>query len=588
MRMVVLLVLAGMGAALLAYGFGSPEQPADFRYANTSDIHTLDPARMSWTQDLRVALNLWEGLTSYDPQTGQAAEGAAYFPPEVSADGLSYTFHLRPDARWSNGDRVTAADFIRGWRRAMEPGTAADYSFYFTDYIEGARAYVTWRYEAVQSLSRLSNPNERAAALDRHAKELDARFAQVGLSAPDDHTLVVRLVRPCPYFVDLVSFPTFSPIHRSIELLRERYAGTPLTAQGLVVYDPQWTKPGPGRNGYPGLITNGAYRLADWRFKQRLRMEANPYSRHFETIACRAVDMVVYPDANTALVAYEAGDLEFLPDADVPYAHALCALAQSGQRPDIHLCPLLATYFFNFNCRPELPDGRDNPFADPRVRRAFSLAVDRQAIAGRVRQRGDRVARSFVPADAIAGYEPPAGLPYDPAAARILLAEAGYAGGVGFPRVTLLYTPNDEKVCQAVARMWELELGVAMDLQCKESKTFAEDKASHRFMIARANWYADYNDPTTFLDCLTTGNGNNDSAYASAAYDALMQAAAAEADPATRLTLLAQAERIIVEEDCPILPILHYATPLAIKPYVRGLRPNPRLVFPFRHVSIER
>jgi oligopeptide transport system substrate-binding protein len=298
--------------------------------------------------------------------------------------------------------------------------------------------------------------------------------------------------------------------------------------------------------------------------------------------------MLVYDNTSAALMAYEAGDVDFLPSMDVPYDHEIARLARTGARPDFHLCHTLATYFLNFNCRSETVDGRVNPFVDRGVRKAFSLAVDRAAIVERVLRRGDRVAQSFVPREGIAGYAPPAGLRHDVDEARRLLAEAGYSSGEAFPPVGLLYVPADERVCQALARMWEDALGVRVDLHGKESKTFAEDKAHHRYMIARGNWYADYADPTTFLDCLATGNGNNDSGYSSPRFDTLLAAAKVQVDPVKRMELLAEAERIIVEEDCPILPILHYAQPIAIQPNVHGLYPNVRLRFPFQYVSVER
>jgi len=355
----------------------------------------------------------------------------------------------------------------------------------------------------------------------------------------------------------------------------------------LVGYDPQWTKPDYHRNGYPGLITNGPYQVTEWRFKRRVRLTVNPFFRAADEIACRTIDMLVYDNLSAAIMAYEAGDLDFLPSMDVPYDHEIARLARTGERPDFHLCKTLATYFLNFNCVSETVRGRINPFRDARVRKAFSLAVDKETIVNNVLKRGDRVAHSFVPAGAIAGYAPPDGLRRDVNGARRLLAEAGYPDGDGMPPVELLYVAADERVCQALARIWERELGVRVELRCKESKTFAEDKANQRYMIARGNWYADYYDPTTFLDCLAANNGNNDSGYSNPRYDALLGQASVTHEPAARAELLQQAERIIVEEDCPILPILHYAQPIAIKPYVRGLYPNARLRFPFRYVSLK-
>jgi len=632
-------------AILGLYAITSGEKRADFRYVNPSGIHTLDPARMSWTQDFRVALNIWEGLTASDPKTTTPIAGAALFPPDVSEDRTIYTFTIRDDARWSNGDPVTAGDFVRGWRRSMEPGTATDYTFLFTDHVAGAEDYVRWRRATVGALTALARlrdgwgvdaaqatalarhpvftriaetagdslPNRpadaaewegaaMAAQLSRlsipwrdlheelfrgHIAEMDAQFDRVGITAMDDRTLAVRLLRPCPYFLDLTAFPAFLPCHESIERLREGHQGAPITAEGLVVYDPQWTKPDRCRNDYPGLITNGPYRLMSWQFKRRARLAVNPFYHAAENIACGTIDMLVFDNISAAIMAYEAGDVDFLPAMDVPYDHEIARLASSGERPDFYQCDTLATYFLNFNCVSESVAGRPNPFLDSKVRRAFCLAVDRPAIVNRVLQRGDRVATSFVPSGAIEGYEPPSGLRYDPDAARALLAAAGHPHGKGLPPVELLYVASDERACQALARMWEDELSIHVELRCKETKTYAEDKARHRFMLARGNWYADYYDPTTFLDGLATGNGNNDSGYSSPRYDRLLAEAQRATDPAERAKLLREAERIIVEEDCPILPILHYTLPIAIKPYVKGLYPNPRLRFPFRYVTME-
>lgn len=201
-------------------------------------------------------------------------------------------------------------------------------------------------------------------------------------------------------------------------------------------------------------------------------------------------------------------------------------------------------------------------------------------------QRGDRVASTFVPPGGIPGYESPAGLTMDLDAARSLLAEAGFPRGAGMVPVELLHVATDQRVCQALARMWETNLGVKVHLRVQESKTFAAEKAARRFMVARGNWYADYLDPGTFLDCLMTDNGNNDSGYSSEEYDNLMTQAHGAADRTARLRLLAAAEQLMVEEDAPILPVLHYVQTLAIRPGVQGLHPNPRMRFSFRDVIV--
>ncbi len=629
---ICLLLIAAVVASLSAGDRDAHrDESADFRYVNSTDINTLDPARMSWTPDIRVAINIWEGLTTYHPQTTQPCEGVAYFPPEVSDDGLVYTFTLRPDARWSNGDLVTAADFVRGWRRAIEPGTAADYAVFLTTFVRGADEYYHWRNSwasvstALHRLSagwavdaaaakalaesdvlngqvpraataaqisalRLDWAGLHGASLRRHAGEMDARFAHVGIEGLDAHTLRVTLRQRCPYFLDLCAFATLLPCHRSIEYLREQVADTGLTPQGLVVYDPQWTKPDYQANGYPGLVTNGPYRLVEWTFKRRVRLEANPFYWARAAVGCPRIDMLVYGDLNSAIMAYERGDVDFLPEMGVDYDHRLVELARTGKRPDFHFPAVFGTYFYSFNCRDVTVGGRPNPFVDARVRKAFALAVDRQAISEQVVGRGDPVSLHLVPAGTIVGYTPPQAAGYDPDAARRLLAEAGYPEGRGLPVIDLLYNTGGQhgRICEAMAKMWTRHLGAAFELRGKEAKTFAEDKVRGHYMIARAGWYGDYADPTTFLDIFATDNGNNDAGFSKPAYDGLLERASRATDAGERMHLLAEAEALLVNDAFPLLPLYQYTNLMAIKPHVQGLYPNPRLTFPFRYIRIER
>ena len=705
LRVVVILCLTSLALVAVGVAVTPGSSRADFVYAAAAGLNTLDPAQMSWTKDLRIAINIWEGLAAHHPQTTEPVEGAAHFPPAVSSNGLTYQFTIRSDARWSNGAPVKAADFVRGWRRAVEPGTARDYSGLLLDNIAGLREYYDWRSRAVAVLTALSRladgwpiDAEAAATLDhtaqpaelvtiigrvrtpdfaccdfyaalaerlsetetdwpaihlrylrQHAAECDKRFARTGIAAVDDSTLRVTLDRPCPYFLDLCAFPTFMPIHESIELLREDFRGTGLTEEGLVVYDQQWTKPDYRARGYPGLITNGPYRLTEWSFKRRVRLVRNPFHHDHDRIACDTIDRVVYSDANTAVMAYEAGDVDFLPGMEVHYDHKLIELAEKGLRPDFHNPTVLATHFYVFNCRDEEVLGQPNPFTDARVRRAFNLAVDKRLLVEKVLGRGEPVSDHLVPVGAIRGYNSPPALGYDPAEARRLLAEAGYPGGTGLPAIDLLYktTGVDEKTCQVLARMWRDTLGARVALRGKEPKTFAEDKVHRRYMIARAGWYGDYNDPTTFLDVFRSDNGNNDAGYDNPVYDDLLDRAAdvgslglppshtprgaadlvcsiascgrrtrvcrhpqgvtlhwEEGAPSLaqqgvgnrlnlqtlteRMALLARAESILIRNDCPLLPLYQHTNLMAIKPYVAGLYPNRRLIFPFRYVTVDR
>ncbi|MCH7700872.1 MAG: peptide ABC transporter substrate-binding protein [Planctomycetes bacterium] len=596
--MITCLVLTA--GILLIVGQGSEAGRADFCYLNGAGINTLDPAQISWNQDIRLALNIWEGLTTYHPETTTPIEGVAEFPPDVTDDGLIYTFHLREDARWSDGSPVTAGDFVRGWRRAIEPGSAGDYAFFILDTIVGARDYYEWRQKKVARLTELwrnvsttgtaDAQRRHAESLRAHVEEMDRRFASVGLDAIDDRTLEVRLIRPCAYFLDLCAFVTLLPCHQSIARLRERYLDHPITAQGLVVYNHQWTKPDYHANDYPGLITNGPYRMTEWVFKRRARLEVNPYYWDAESITCRTIDMVVYDDLNTALLAYESGDLDFLPDMQVDYDHELVRLCKEGIRSDFYFPNVFGTYYYLFNCRDERFRGEINPFVDKRVRKAFSLAVDKQQLVDKVIGRGDPVSDHLIPPGSIPGYESPPGAAYDPDEARRLLAEAGYPGGNGIPVIEILYNTGYQhgKICEALSQMWERELGVRTALVGKEAKTFADDKVNHQFMVARAGWYGDYGDPTTFLDVFATDNGNNDAGFSNDRFDDLLVRAADIQDPGQRLTVLADAEALLIQDEFPAMPLYQYTNLLAIKPHVSGLYPNPRLMFPFRYLRVER
>ena len=589
-RAVMLTSLALVAATVAAYRLSGAVPRADFAYVNQTAINTLDPAAVTWNQDIRVALNVWEGLAVRHPQTSVPIDGCGG-PPEVSPDGRVYTFTIQPGSRWSNGDPVTAHDFVRGWRRSIEPGTAADYAFFILDYVSGARGYYDWRNQAVSELTALSPGSDAwRQRFESHAAELDYRFSRVGVEALGESTFQVILETPCSYFLDLCAFPTLLPIHESIERLRIDHEGTGLTPQGLVVYDPQWTKPDYHVNGYPGLITNGAYRVKEWTFKRRLRLEANPFFREADSVACETIDLLVYSDLNTAIMAYEAGDLDFLPETNVTYDHELVRLALSGERPDFHSLPVFGTYYYLFNCEDASFSGRPNPFVDPRVRKAFALAVDKRLIAEKVVARGDPPTDHIIPVNSIAGYRSPAGLGHDPDAARALLADAGYPGGVGLPVIDLLYNTgfHHGKICDVLAEMWRRELGAVVAPRGKEVKSFVDDRKNRRFMVARAGWYGDYGDPTTYLDLFATGNGNNDAGYSDAEFDQLLARAGKTRDPAQRMSVLADAEARLIRETFPAIALYQYTQLLALKPYVQGLYPNARLIFPFRHVKVTR
>jgi len=214
--------------------------------------------------------------------------------------------------------------------------------------------------------------------------------------------------------------------------------------------------------------------------------------------------------------------------------------------------------------------------------------VDKQAIVDNVRKIGNLVATNFIPPDSLAGYHCDRGPDYNPRKAQELLAAAGYPNGKGLPPIEILYNTSGghEKIAESVAEMWRKILNVTVYLKGKEIKSFDEDKKHHRFMVCRSSWYGDYSDPTTFLDILSTGNGQNDAAFSCEAYDRLLQQAALCRNPDQRLQLLAQAETLLIQEEIPVLPLFHYVNLMAYKPYVKGLYSNPRDIQPFKYISV--
>ena len=394
MRYVVpIILLAGIAVAIWLGG-GTGEPRADFRFINRGSIFTLDPAAMSWMQDIRLALTVWEGLYTYDPETTEPIPGCA-FPAEISDGERTYTFRIRPEARWHNGDPVTAHDFVFGWRRAMEPGTAADYAFFF-DLIEGVKDYKAWRLSETERIGSIEDAGRQRAARDAHLAEADRRFAEtVGIRALDDKTLRVRLARPVAYFLDLCAFSTFLPVHRpSVEPFKI------IGDQGVIYYSEQWVKPG-------NAVFNGPFYITEWKFKQHIRLAKNPHYWNRDAVKLNTIEMVDVEDPNTAWLLYSSGSVDWLSELDTDYAPKLIASSASpfaiatnhsgAERNDIHAFPAFGTYFYNFNCKEKLPDGQPNPFHDPRVRQAFTMAVDREQLVKEVIRRGNPVATTMVP-----------------------------------------------------------------------------------------------------------------------------------------------------------------------------------------------
>jgi oligopeptide transport system substrate-binding protein len=519
-RLLIPLALAAavaVAAVLVAYRTQGP--PADLVWTAGPEVATLDPAKMTALQDGRVAAALFEGLTVLDPRDLKPRPGVAE-RWEVSPDGLTYTFHLR-EAKWSDGAPVTADDFAWSWRRVLDPATAAEYAYMLYP-IRGAQAY----YDEMQKTGGKGD------------------WSKVGVRVEDPRRLVVELEQPCAYFLDLTAFSTYLPVR----------------ADGIERHGERWTFP-------PDLISNGPYRLAEWRFRSRMRWEKNPHYWNAAAVPLERIELRAFEDSNTALQAYETEAVDLTAAVPGLAIEPLLEERNAGKRSDVLYAVNFGTYFYRFNCTKP-------PLTDARVRRALALAIDRQAIIERAARGGQQPAFVLVP-PGVAGYVSPPGFVEDVEAAKRLLAEAGYAGGRGLPELAVLINKSVDhvRVAEMLQQQWRDRLGIRVRIEQVEWKVFLDTVQRLEYQVARGSWYGDYIDPNTFLDMFVTGGGNNQTGWSSAAYDALIARAARETAPKARLKTFAEAETILLRE-APIFPIYVYTTTMLARPGLAGVEAN--------------
>lgn len=598
---ILLLVLWLDGRGTAAAGSGAD---ADLVIINRGDVFTLDPQRMTYLKDFRMAYALYEGLVRWNLDD-YSVEPAAAALPAISEDGLRYTFTIVSDAKWSNGDALTADDFVYAFRRALLPDSASYYSSLLF-VIAGAREFFDWRAARTSAF----RAGDDAGELWR---ETLARFDEtVGVKAIDSRTLEITLAQPVPYFLDILCMTVAMPVHPpTVEQWTSLNAST-----GRIEQRHEWCKAG-------RLVSNGPYQLERWRFKRDILLVRNPHYHAPEIVQSDSVLAITIDDANTAVLAFEAGAADWLGDVTTEYDadmlaqrsayiekhreamnamlsrglsldEALAALPapQRGERRNVHVTPSFGAAFYSFNCRPTLRNGRVNPFADSAVRRAFVLATDRESIVRNVTRLNEPVQTTLVPPGSIAGYRSPEGLGYDPQRAREELRLAGWSHsptgalmnerGETFPIVEILWTTNTPRfgwISLELKAQWERVLGVQVELRGVDTRFYREDLRNGNFMVARGTWYGDYGDPTTFLNLFHSEDGNNHRRYASKAVDDLLARAAAEREPAARLRLLEECERHVFQKDVPML-VLHQLVQVSMHEpgELTGLSAHPRMM----------
>ena len=533
----------------------TPAEGFDMAVCIASEPQTIDPALNSAVDGAIMTQHMFEGLMKWSDSgnpvnekgnmnyAALAAGQAESYEKTDNGDGtVTYTFKIRSDAKWSDGQPVTANDFVYSWQRLANPLTAADYC-YMIDMVQG--------YAAV------------------NAGEADP--TTLGVSAPDESTFVVNLTYDCPYFLEICAFPAAFPVRQDI----------------IEAYGDTWTTD----DNSSHYISNGPWKLAEWVHDSYIKMVPNEYHYDAANLGPNSLTFQLMEDQNSMLAAYRSGDLQFIEDMPVD---EIAGLLASGE---LNIVDYIGTYYVCYQTQAA-------PFDNALVRQAFTLAIDSKYIVEQVTQTGQVPATGFVPAG-IYDADPNGDdfrtvggdywdAPVDDATyqancekARQLLAEAGYPNGEGFPTVTYLYNTSDahKAVGEALQQMWQEELGVTVQLQNQEWNAFLETRKKGEYQIARNGWIADYNDPCSFLDMWYTGGGNNDAQYSNPDYDALIDAAKAAADPAERMALLHQAEDLLMGEDWVLGPIYFYTQTYLLDPGLDGVYYTPLGNFFFGEVT---
>ncbi len=479
---------------------------------NGSEVQSLDPHKIEGVPESNVSRDLFEGLV-LSGVDGKPVPGAA--EKWENKDGKVWTFHLRKDAKWSDGQPVTANDFVYSWRRLADPNTASPYSSYL-------------------QYGHVANINDIIAG--------KKPTSDLGVKALDDYTLEVTLDEPVPYFYKLLVHPSMSPVpQRAVEK-----------------YNEKWTQPG-------NIITNGAYKLKNWVVNERIVLERNPdYWDNGKTVINQVTYLPIASEV-TDVNRYRSGEI------DMTYNNMPIELFQKLKKEipeEVRVSPYLCTYYYEVN-------NAKAPFTDPRVRTALKLAIDRDIIVNKVKNQGDLPAYGFTPPyiDGADLTEPEwFGWTQEKRneEAKKLLAEAGYSKDKPLT-FNLLYNTSDlhKKLAIAASSIWKKNLGVDVKLENQEWKTFLDSRRQGNYDVARAGWCADYNEPTSFLNALKSDSSNNFTGYKSAEFDKLVEAALAATSEEQRSDFYNKAEQQ-ADKDSALVPVFYYVNARLVKPWVGG------------------
>ena len=491
-----------------------------YHHGNGSEPQGIDPHIVTGVPEHHILISLCEGLTIPNPNP-MGSNG--YIPGTaeswiISDDGKEYIFKLNKNAKWSNGDPVTADDFVWSWRRILTASLGSQYPDMLY-YLVGAYEY--------------------------HNGQID-NFDEVGVKALDTHTLKVNLKNPTPFFIGLLSHYSTWPVHKE----------TVLKHGDIDDRNGEWTRPG-------NFVCNGPFQLKTWELNNKIVVEKNPH--YYDASMVRLNEIHYYPVSNvmTEDRMFRAGQLHLT--SSMPTQK--CPIYIEEKNPNLKIDPYMGTYFYRINTENET-------LSDLRVRKALAYSIDRQLLVDKVTQCGQIPAYSFTPPGSN-GYQPSTEIPYDPVLAKQLLAEAGYSSDNPFPKLEILFNTNEghRKVALAIQQMWQNELGIQVELVNQDWKVYLSREMVGDFQISRAGWIGDYEDPNTFLDLMRPNRGNNKTGWENMDFDALVEEANTINDQDKRYELLNEAEKILID-NMPIIPLYTYVRVYQLSPDVKGFNPH--------------
>lgn len=568
--------------------------PADLTMCNGTEIKTIDPAQVTDQPSGRVIDAIFEGLCRRDPKDLRPIPAIAE-RWDVSPDLRKYTFHIRKDTQWSDGSPCTADDFHYSFRRFLSPSIPNQYAYQLW-YVKNARRYTTssvevgeqvevelprapgikntvrgevlfgtlrsvdgdgeaktYTVEIAGKLRRFYKGDAVVADAERCAY-LTPSFDSVGIRVVDPQTLVIELDHPTPYFLDIITFYPLMPVNRKC-----------LETFG----SPEWTRP-------ENVVTNGPFRIESRRIRDRVRLVKNERYWNAGIVKLGVVDVLAIEGTTAMLNLYLTGAADWIDDVPTSVAPLLMKTRPKEFNPE----PTLGVYFYRLNTK-------HPPLDKPEVRRALAMSLNRKEIVETVTRTGQVPAFSFVP-PGLAGYESASFGTEDVAAAKKLLADAGFADGRGFPKIEILYNTHEthKTIAELIQDRWKRNLGIDVGLRNQEFAVALETIRAGDYDLARAAWIGDYADPNTFLDMFVTDGENNETGWSNAEYDRLIAAAASEGDAAKRMRIMHDAEAILMRE-LPVIPIYFYVSKDMVRTYVHGFYPNLRDEHPLWALSVD-